>query len=535
MFSYRYRQLSFSKKLLLHSLLISLITSVSIFGVFSTIAYFELKGQHIRGAISTAERLSSYLNSTWIVSSPEASLEEMSRYIKKHDHVDLYEARLLVNKNPIVLLFSEKHVEDAPSELVQHQMQLTAKAIHYSLPCEIDIGGECELYFQFAPPRYNDFIRENIVFAAFVILATLLVAHLLTQYLLAHVMQPVSELVTTANQISRTQDFTIRARQLSSDEFATLTNVFNLMLKRIQEVIKAQEEAELEVRRLNASLEQKVEIRTRELQRSNHELSEALESLNQTREQLVESEKMASLGGLVAGVAHEINTPLGVSITAASHLNDMLIDCERLFKDNKLKRSNLEQLLSNSQESNQIILKNLERASELVRSFKKLAVDQSNEQLQCFQLHDYLHDILLSLKPTLKKFKIQVSVFCDDDLMVTVYPGAIAQIITNFINNSLIHGFDNDPQREGTIEIEGRKSGDRVTLTYTDSGNGMTPETIKRIFDPFFTTKRHQGGSGLGMHITYNLATQRLGGKIQVESEPEKFTRFTLSFPVCPE
>jgi signal transduction histidine kinase len=267
-----------------------------------------------------------------------------------------------------------------------------------------------------------------------------------------------------------------------------------------------------------------------EIRENNRELENTLSELEQTQSQLVESEKMASLGGLVAGIAHEINTPVGISVTAASHLQDRTRELESCFQEGRIKRSDLESYVNSSSRAAKIILENLHRAAGLIGSFKKVAVDQSSEERRSFNLGEYLHEILVSLRPKLKKTKIKVSVDCDKSLVVDSYPGPLAQIVTNFVMNSVTHAFDQG--EEGEISISAHHNGKGVNFRYADNGKGMSEENRKKIFDPFFTTKRGEGGSGLGMHIVYNLITQTLGGTVKCNSEPGKGTEFVVTIPM---
>jgi signal transduction histidine kinase len=281
---------------------------------------------------------------------------------------------------------------------------------------------------------------------------------------------------------------------------------------------------------LNKTLEQRVIERTQDLEKTNQDLKVAMETLKLTQGQLIQSEKMVALGGLVAGVSHEINTPVGVSVTAASHLQEKTKELAELFSKSLMKKSDLEKYLNLSNESSEVILANLQRASELIRSFKQVAVDQSNEEKRSFKIKEYLSQVLLSLKPKLKKTNIVIGVNCEEDLEVHSFPGAFSQIITNLVMNSLVHAFEEG--QEGTIIFDIEKQDNSILFTYSDNGKGIDKEIIGKIFDPFFTTKRGHGGTGLGLNIIYNIVTQTLGGTITCESEAGTQTMFKIVFPV---
>lgn len=301
----------------------------------------------------------------------------------------------------------------------------------------------------------------------------------------------------------------------------------NIALQAAWEEISCSQE---EISKLNKNLEQRVVERTQDLEKTNHDLTVAMERLKLTQSQLIQSEKMVALGGLVAGVSHEINTPVGVSVTAASHLQEKTKEITELFSKSLMKKSDLEKYINLSNESSEVILANLQRASELIKSFKQVAVDQSNEEKRSFKIKEYLSQVLLSLKPKLKKTNIAIGVNCEEDLEIYSYPGAFSQVITNLVMNSLVHAF-NDGQ-EGTIIFDIEKQDNNILFTYSDNGKGIDKEIIGKIFDPFFTTKRGQGGTGLGLNIIYNIVTQTLGGSITCESEPGTQTIFKIVFPI---
>ncbi len=296
--------------------------------------------------------------------------------------------------------------------------------------------------------------------------------------------------------------------------------------------VKAVEE---ELRSVNERLEDRVNERTLALSESNSELSTTLTTLKNTQRQLVDSEKMASLGNLVAGIAHEINTPLGIGVTAASHLRHETERLARHLEKNTLSKSELDQFTKGAVEASDLVLKNLDRASKLVRSFKQVAVDQGSEALRTIVLANYLEEVLFTLKPTLKRTQHHINLAVPATLTMETYPGALSQIVFNLVTNSLTHAF---PERnDGNIEIradliEPELNGGLIELTYRDDGIGM-PETVRsRIFEPFFTTKRGQGGSGLGMHVVYNLVTQLLKGTIECVSTEGTGTEIIMRIPM---
>jgi len=265
------------------------------------------------------------------------------------------------------------------------------------------------------------------------------------------------------------------------------------------------------------------------LEEQNAALNTALTQLQQAQGELVRQEKLASLGGLVAGVAHEINTPLGICVTATSHLVEELRLTREELANGEMTEDSLGNFFDIVDQSLRIMTTNTQRAAALVRSFKQVAVDQSSGDIRSFNLRNYLNEVLLSLQPKLKGRPVQVEVDCVHDLVLDSYPGAVSQIVTNMVVNSLVHGFERE--QAGKIAIRAALDGDTVTLTYADDGAGMDQESLDKLFDPFFTTKRGSGGSGLGAHILFNLVTGALGGTVHVESSPGQGLRYALRFP----
>lgn len=259
-------------------------------------------------------------------------------------------------------------------------------------------------------------------------------------------------------------------------------------------------------------------------------IRERAEFIQQQQKQLFEAEKLASLGSLVSGVAHEINTPLGVSVTAASHIQTT---CDRFFAEfleNRVTKSQFSDFLRMIQETAGVLNGNLTRANKLVKSFKQMAVDQIADDIKEFSLATCIEDVLLSLRFEYKNKPVKIGVICSENIYLRSYPGALVQVFTNMIMNSLLHGYE--AAEPAHIRIEAIEAADSVLLRYTDDGRGMTPEVRAHAFEPFFTTARACGGTGLGMSIMYNLVTQRLGGTLDLFSEPGKGVRIEIKLPL---
>jgi len=286
------------------------------------------------------------------------------------------------------------------------------------------------------------------------------------------------------------------------------------------------EETQNQMRKLQDNLEYTVQQRTSQLET-------ALKELQDAQNQIVQSEKLVSLGQLVAGVAHEINTPIGIAVTAASTLDSFTTEFNDKFIANKMRKTDLEDYVRYAIESSSLILKNLERAAQLIQSFKRVAVNQVNDDVNDFNLATFFTEVMTSLGPQLKKSEIKIGylVDCDENIHMTSSMSAISQIVINFVMNSLIHAFDKKTESDGLVKIHAHVEGDNIIMKYSDNGRGIPPDIIPKIFDPFFTTKRNLGGSGLGLNIVHNLVVQSLKGKIKCESIVGKGTTFTIVTP----
>jgi two-component system, NtrC family, sensor kinase len=266
------------------------------------------------------------------------------------------------------------------------------------------------------------------------------------------------------------------------------------------------------------------------LKRKSIDLEQAIDELKTMQDKLVESEKMSALGTLVAGVAHEINTPVGTSITLASTLADETTLLMATLVQGQLKRSEFQAYLEIAAESTSLLLANLNRAGELVQSFKQVAVDQASLDRRTFRIKPYLEEVAISLSPHVRKTHHTLIVTGDELLEIDSCPGVIAQIATNLVTNSLNYAFK--PEELGRLHFEVTREGDHLLMTYRDNGCGIPAESLSKIFNPFFTTGRHQGGTGLGLHIVYNLVTQTLRGQIDVRSAIDEGTYFQILLPL---
>lgn len=313
-------------------------------------------------------------------------------------------------------------------------------------------------------------------------------------------------------------------------EFNALRNNLEDMATAIQERERGMRQAQAAMQELNATLEERVDERTDELTRANEELVNTLETLTRAQNELLHTEKLASLGSMVAGIAHELNTPIGNAVMVASTLADHNRELLREAETGTLRRSSLEQHLNQHHTATDILLRNLHRAAELIRSFKQVAVDQTSAQRRKFVLDEVVGEITLALHPMLKKTPFVVETEIAPDLWLDSYPGPLGQVLTNLINNSVLHGFEG--RSSGTITIIGKAAGDEyIELRISDDGRGIPADHQDKIFDPFFTTRLGRGGSGLGLNIVHSLVSRVLGGSITVCSDHESGTEFRIRLP----
>lgn len=267
-----------------------------------------------------------------------------------------------------------------------------------------------------------------------------------------------------------------------------------------------------------------------EMRKAKDAAEAALRNLRETQNSLIEAEKLAALGRLVAGVAHEVNNPVGISLTVASSLERKIAMFAAEVARGELRRSSLNEFIETNRDAASQLVANLNRAAELIQSFKQVATDRNYSDQRTFDLADLTEQVVMSLKPGLRKQNLALSVDCKPNLTMNSYPGPYGQVLTNLFLNSVAHAFPEGVG--GEVKIAVQESGpDHVEILFADNGCGMTPDVRRRAFDPFFTTRRDQGGTGLGLHIVYNIVTNRLGGRLNLNSEPGKGTQIQIILP----
>lgn len=361
------------------------------------------------------------------------------------------------------------------------------------------------------------------IIAAYIIAASLIVVNLMRTS--SRIQKGVDSLMSAAGNIAA-GDYEYQAEPQEIDDFSQIAD----------ELVKlgmAVHSREQRLRKLNEGLETQVLERTEKLESINEELTATLDDLRQTQTQLIESEKLAAIGNMVAGIAHEINTPLGCALTIGSAVREYSIDFLTKLEGGNLTRTQVRQARDHISESIEVLVKSLENAAELIRSFKQVTVDQSNEERRQFILIEVLQDTLRTLYYRIRNRNIDVEFACNNDIVLNSFPGALSRIISNLFVNSELHAFDNTEGGIITIDCESRYN--TLRISFSDNGSGIDEAHLGRIFDPFFTTRLGKGGSGLGLNIVYNLVTSVLGGRIRVESPPKgraSGSSFILDIPL---
>jgi len=295
--------------------------------------------------------------------------------------------------------------------------------------------------------------------------------------------------------------------------------------------VTQQRQVEQEIRDINQQLERRVRSRTINLEQANAELAEAMDTLMRTKSELVRSEKLAALGSLVAGIAHELNTPIGNAVTVNSTLQDQTVQVKHSLQMGSLRRSAISDYLENMVVGTNLLTRNLDIARDLVVNFKQVAADQASNQRRQFDMRETLEGIIATVAPMFKKTGHSMLCELQDDILMDSYPGPLGQVITNFVSNALMHAFEG--REDGRMTLHSHQIDEaHVEIYFTDDGSGIEERNLGRVFDPFFTTKMGKGGSGLGLNIVYNIVTGVLGGKIHLESSLGAGTTFILTLPL---
>lgn len=449
-------------------------------------------------------------------------------------NIHIYAIDEISNKPVFFTSFNAKKTPPVPLRVDSieqlKQPRITEDYIELIKPIiyEGDVKGY--VYIRGGLERLNAYINKKILIDIFLTLFVLILVYFVARRIQKRIADPIDQLSTLLQDVSKNHNYSARAEKTNITEINMLANSLNIMLTRTQNQIERHKNDKQEIKQLNQSLEEKVNQRTIALREANQELLTTLERMHQYQNQIVESEKMASLGQMVAGVAHEVNTPIGLGITSSTLLRDKLAEISQSFEQKTLTSSQLKRFIDNGVENLDLIYRNLNRAAELVSSFKRVAVNQDGELNSIVNMHELISNVMLSMRADLLVKDPNVVIHCSSQLMFETKVGPLQQVLQQLLSNSVIHGFRDNQNNEIEITVERNESS--LIIDYYDNGIGVDKSIKKRIFDPFVTTKRGEGGSGLGMHLVYNLVTQALGGSVYFDDQSSKGTRFIITLPL---
>lgn len=373
------------------------------------------------------------------------------------------------------------------------------------------------LQWEFVVYYYDSYILTwwILVFLVFIILFSIAVFGLFITNIDKTLKGTLSSLLNISREIGL-GNYSFKLPDIELAEFYHIAESFSIMAEQVRS-------RENELHQYKGVLEERVNDRTKEL-------SEMVETLKHTQDKLVESEKMASLGLLVSGISHEINTPLGIIVTGVSYQQELLSQLQNDFNNKKISTTGLLNYIDVSKATEALVLNNSVKVTNLIKNFKMVAGDQESDDIREFEAADYIQLIINNIEQQFPKKKININLIYDEEFILHTFPGALFKVVSNLIKNSLEFGFDGD--NNGVIDIFLSQIDNNANIVYSDNGCGMDKEVLSRIFEPFFTTNRVEGSVGLGMFIVYNQITQTLKGSITSECIPNSGTKFSLSFPI---
>lgn len=512
---------------------LSLVTLVllSLLFLYITITYHvssAYKNKMIDQSAATAELLASMVSAPLVFAQRDAADAVLAalQTTPAVTFAAVYDSQSAVDE----LFVSYGSAEVGTQFLPQEQAEFTATTLQMVRPIMLDGVQIGWLQLQSSLSPLEEQLAALFKSMALALAGALGGAVLLAIFITRSLLDPLMKLRATSSQITETKDYSLRVEQKSSDEIGHLVCAFNSMLDDIEGFVAEKNARQLQVQQLNLHLEEKVNERTRQLETSMAQLHTTLQNLQLAQRQMVEQEKLASLGSLVAGVAHEINTPVGVAVTMSTTFSEKLTQFLEKVSQGKLRRVDLDEFQHDSKEGLELLQNSLNKAARLIQSFKKVAVDQTSEERRAFRLSEVVDEVVRTLRHQLKNRNIQYQIDLPEDIWMDSYPGPLGQVMSNLFNNAVIHGFDN--LDVGEITIRGSVSGQWVELQLADNGRGIPQKLIQRVFEPFVTTKLGHGGSGLGLHIVHNIVLNVLGGEITVASQVGQGTCFTLRLPL---
>ena len=479
------------------------------------------KNSFIQNSIIQANLLADFSVSPLVFSDKEGAKENLDK-LKNDTNIQRV---IIFDNNQNIFAQYNPHKLENPSDIKYQEISLDDKNngfLNYGiLKISVPLKHKDEIYGILYLEKSTKIItkllkkvfKDVIVFTLILLIIIYFICIFLSNYLL----KPILFLAKSAEEIATTQNYSTRVEYNSKNEIGSLYKAFNKLLK--------------DTESLTTNLEEKVNIRTKELNLKTQELELSLDNLKKTQQQLIESEKMSALGNLVSGIAHEVNTPLGNAITSSSIIEKETSLLIKEFQEGTLKRSSMETKLDILSKSAKLLNKTLNYASDLIKSFKQISIDQVTNDIRIFEISHYIEDIFLTNHNKLKLIPVKVQIESESDIMIKTSPGVIAQIFNNLIQNSIIHGFEN-LEYDAKISVFLKTQEEYLIIDYIDNGVGINEDIKKKIFEPFVTTKRNAGGTGLGLNIVYNLIYQKLKGSIDVISEKNLGTKFTIKIPL---
>lgn len=482
--------------------------------------------QNVKSSVEQTSQLLNLSVSTYVTVGDLKTVQIFFKELLREDDMNGLSYVVICDEDgtPVVNTLSDKLSLPKPNNLNQLESAIASGTIHVRNPILLNHQKIGFLQFGLSVKNLLDATvkekRNSLIRIFFILAFTLMIIFIFGRRFSKRMSD-----MTHASQEIASGKFQQVITVTGQDELSVLMEQFNLMAFQVNKKIQ-------EITELNMSLENRVRDRTRDLALANQQLEAHLISLKSTQDKLIQSEKLAGLGALVAGVAHELNTPIGNALTVVSTLADKQIEMRQCFQDGSIKKSKLDQYVKTIEDAASLLLVNITRAASLIRSFKTIAVNQTSEK----RAHFKLLDLLLALEPTLRlqakhkaiRFEIDVA----ENIELDSFPGALTQVLVNLYANAVIHGFEG--RDTGTIRLHAEvDSGDSgiVRIDFSDDGGGIRQENISKIFNPFFTTKLGQGGSGLGLHISFNIVNNLLGGSLKVEST-EHGSTFLIAIPI---
>lgn len=529
---------SLKRGMLLVTMVVTTLTSLAVFAVFSVIQHQELRAllierleQHAQLLATNVKQQIVHHDNDWHDSHLQTLIDadfiqtvHLYRYTENDTELSFFSSYNRPGMSPIP---SRADRIDTLREAVVRQY-----SAELAIPLVADDNEQIGyLFVRASISELRRHIQIAMLSAFALALLTLIVTYIATSLLSRYFTRPVNRIISTMQQVARTKDYSLRVSSSELIELDMLAHNFNTMLDRVQQYLRQQQKAEQYAHQLNSELEQQVQDRTNALRNANQELLDTLEQLHQHQGRQVEAQKMSSLSELVAGISHEVNTPIGLAITSGSMLQEKLAALDARMQSEELTSSELQQFLQTATENASMVNRNLRRAADLVDNFKMLAIEHAGEDPTEVDLQALFEDIVTSCLTTLDPVQhVKTSVRCDITNPVRVKVGVWQQILASLLENSLIHGFAQ--REEGHIEITISHHVERLRVVYKDDGCGVPADILRRIFDPFVTSKRGSGNSGLGMHLIYNLVSHTLDGSIRCHSQPEQGFEVVIEYPL---